>query len=989
MQTQSQENKTLRFHAMYYSAMFYFRFIVLLAALCASATTLSADTKLSLIGRVKDAVTKADLTDAKVYLVDSEGVRTDSVTANMGKMYNNGEIIDISTFSFLVPHCDSIYIMEFECPGYEDFTMSYTVKNPGKREISRTIPVTFLKRGMSKKLDELEVKSSKIKFFHKGDTIVFNADAFQLAEGSMLDALIAQIPGVELSEGGQIKYNGEFVESLLLNGKEFFDGNKQLMLENIGAYTVKNVEVYEGQTQKQKWEGDEFGETQLTMNVKLKKEYMRGWIVNLQAGLGTKERYTLRAFASFFTPTTNLALTTNFNNLNDTRTPGKNDTWSPEAAPSGTRTYKSVGFNYSWEDPEQTKSTNGYLEYEQTSSNNFAGTSRTNFLSSGNTYDNVFSQNRTRKMRLETRNRSYFSTPSLWLAEMIVARYITNDNSSNSLSGTFNKEQTDMTVAVLEAIYGDPSKLDQIINRSITRSDVSGHEYELQFFPNVTYKIPRTSDRISLELGVKYNDKKEERWADYNVNFGADPNPAICRRNYFDNSPNRTLTLMSNLAYNTTFRLSEHTTLHAGLNFEYRFTNRDRDSYMYALDRLEDLGIYGTLPSGWTETFDPSNSYTSRLMENKYSLQPLFVLSQYQQNGNALFIFLQPELSLLHRHFDYWRDNRAYLETSNSFVGTVNRYNARVDYELGAYGTGRRRSYRHNLQYEYRLNTRLPDMVHTIDVVNDADPLNISLGNPNLKNSYAHSHKLRWNYSPESMPLNNNLSATFNHTDNALVRGYTYNTSTGVRRTRTYNVDGNFDFGAENYLNLQFGPTKQFTLTSTTTAVSSHYADMIGVNSEQPEKSTVRSFNWGENLKFAWQFGKQQLSAHVSFQDGHVTSTREDFSKINSQHYHYGITGNFKLPMGFGISTDFTVYTRSGYGVKELDTSDVVWNTRITYTPRGGRFVFMADGFDMLHQLSNVNYAVNASGRTITYTNALPRYILFSVQYRLNIQPRK
>ena len=49
----------------------------------------------------------------------------------------------------------------------------------------------------------------------------------------------------------------------------------------------------------------------------------------------------------------------------------------------------------------------------------------------------------------------------------------------------------------------------------------------------------------------------------------------------------------------------------------------------------------------------------------------------------------------------------------------------------------------------------------------------------------------------------------------------------------------------------------------------------------------------------------------------------------------------------------------------------------------------MLDGFDLLHKLSNVSYAVSASGRTVTYTNALPRYVMFSVQYRLNIQPKK
>ena len=87
----------------------------------------------------------------------------------------------------------------------------------------------------------------------------------------MLDALIAQLPGVELNDSGQIKVNGQYVESLLLNGKEFLDGNNQLMLENIDAYTVKNIEVYEGQTKLEKWRGDPDAEKHLTMDVKLKK----------------------------------------------------------------------------------------------------------------------------------------------------------------------------------------------------------------------------------------------------------------------------------------------------------------------------------------------------------------------------------------------------------------------------------------------------------------------------------------------------------------------------------------------------------------------------------------------------------------------------------------------------------------------------------------------------------------------------------------------
>lgn len=164
---------------------------------------------------------------------------------------------------------------------------------------------------------------------------------------------------------------------------------------------------------------------------------------------------------------------------------------------------------------------------------------------------------------------------------------------------------------------------------------------------------------------------------------------------------------------------------------------------------------------------------------------------------------------------------------------------------------------------------------------------------------------------------------------------------------------------------------------------------MIGTDAA-PVKSTVRNNTIGEKLDLTWQFGKQSLTLRGVVNNRHTTSDRTDFTSINACHFSYGIIGQFNLPAGFGISTDFNIYSRRGYGMKELDTTDAIWNMRVTYkNPHLKRWVFMLDGFDMLHQLSNVNYAVNAAGRTVSYTNALPRYILFSVQYRLNIQPKK
>ncbi|MDE6498392.1 MAG: hypothetical protein K2L21_07015, partial [Muribaculaceae bacterium] len=137
------------------------------------------------------------------------------------------------------------------------------------------------------------------------------------------------------------------------------------------------------------------------------------------------------------------------------------------------------------------------------------------------------------------------------------------------------------------------------------------------------------------------------------------------------------------------------------------------------------------------------------------------------------------------------------------------------------------------------------------------------------------------------------------------------------------------------------------------------YGDMIGVNLEDPAPVKVRTREATEKLRFTWQTGGQSITLRGDYTNRRTTSTEPGFNTLNAHHANFGISGVFKLPAGFGASTDFVCYTRRGYGSPQLDTTDPIWNLRITYAPpRSSHWVFMADGFDLLHSLSNVNYAV-------------------------------
>ena len=190
---------------------------------------------------------------------------------------------------------------------------------------------------MVRKLKEVKVTATLVKMVMKKDTVVFNADAFQLAEGSMLDQLVARLPGVELRGNGQIYVNGRFVSSLLLNGEDFFKGDPSIALQNLPAYTVNQIKVYEKQSDRDKAMGlEKRGEQPLVMDVNLKKQYSVGWMANMDAGGGIEDRYSAKLFGLRFSPRTRLTVYGNLNNITDLSSPDGNGNWNSNVNPVGT-----------------------------------------------------------------------------------------------------------------------------------------------------------------------------------------------------------------------------------------------------------------------------------------------------------------------------------------------------------------------------------------------------------------------------------------------------------------------------------------------------------------------------------------------------------------------------------------------------------------------------------------------------------------------------
>lgn len=157
---------------------------------------------------------------------------------------------------------DGVHVKITDSPLYEEEWVDIIVPRGAKSGYE--MPTVFMKRKRSKRLNEVTVTASKIMFYHRGDTLVYNADAFVLAEGSLLDDLLKQMPGVELKPNGQIFARGRYVDKLLLNGKDLFH-NRQLMLENIAAYTIKEVTLYDKRGRESELLGRDAGDSSYVM----------------------------------------------------------------------------------------------------------------------------------------------------------------------------------------------------------------------------------------------------------------------------------------------------------------------------------------------------------------------------------------------------------------------------------------------------------------------------------------------------------------------------------------------------------------------------------------------------------------------------------------------------------------------------------------------------------------------------------------------------
>ena len=945
---------------------------------------------ITLIGSVKNSFTKWGLGSSKVTVHDEEGNLLGSCfILTYGDRPKKG-----NEFRFSVPKKNAKYRFHAECEGYEPLDMWYEVKNMS-RVRSVYLPDLLMQRDFKHKdddldqtLDEVIIKATKIKMYHKGDTIVYNADAFNLPDGSMLDDLIRQMPGAELKDNGEIYINGRKLDFLTLNGKDFFGHNNKIMLDNLPYYTVEQLKVFEQSTVRSKALGHDVDAKLYVMDVRLKKEYSIGFLGNITAAAGTEDRYLGRLFGLRFSDNTRISIFGNSNNVNESRKPGADSEWRPSDLTAGIENRHNGGIDVMIDDSEGKWTESGNATFSWTKTTGESRVASESFLNTGNAFGRNMSRNEKKNMSISLDNTFTIKKP--WFIEFrTTAQYNKTDLLSEAMSATFNAnpESYGETIAILDSLMQPVigSELRNItLNHAVNRGKSNGESFSLGQSARILKSL-KWGDDLEINGDIRYNNATAKDYSIYDLKFLNSESQDDEYRNRYNNTPSHDYSYNGSALYRFNFLNNLKIELSYRYNQHYRYSEKDR----YRLDQIAEDDNYvdfgfGELPSSrelLRMGIDRENSHSSEYL-NKNNNYQIFFKKNFKEKHQFNIGLSGVNSDERNIYKSYVLDTVMYR---NQWIFTPD-----ISYE---YKTNKRKIWSNGYKIQYQMKVDAPDMNLMIPVRNTYNPLAIMIGNPDLKNTTNNFIMLSVNNSGRGWTFFHGAIA--NIRENMIASGFSFNNSTGVYTYKPENVNGNRYYIIRQSINKNLDRKKLFYISHqldfnhhrnvdlTTPDAITGQDDLFSV------RSIVNTDMATENLNLSFSKGKFRLAASGTLTLRHTTSERENFITINAWDYNYGINGHYTFPGKIHFASDIKMYSRRGYGERSMNTNDLIWNASISRPFFKGKVTAIVQGFDLLQNLSNITYNVNGQGITEVWNRSIPSYVMLHLQYKFHKNPKK
>lgn len=828
------------------------------------------------------------------------------------------------------------YLLRFSYLGYNDVIKHVTVGEDGRDVnigVVRMDPNSIM-------LQEAVVMGVKSPITVKEDTIEFNADTYRTQANAVVEDLLKRLPGVEVGSDGKITANGKEVKKILIDGKEFFSDDPTVASRNIPADMVNKLQVIDRRSDLARLTGVDDGDDETVINLTVKKGMNNGWFGTVNAGYGTDNRYAGNVMINHFRDGNQFTILGGGNNVNNLGfgdgASGRFQRFGGDRGVTSSQ-YAGLNFNIGSKDDDHLR-VGGDVMYSHSDRDTRTSTARQYlFEDSTSYYDaNTAARDRSHNLRGDFR----------------IKWEVDSNNTIDfrpNFSFNFNKsERADSSLTRA----GDAAR--SSVNRSLSNFFNDGKSYEWGARLIYNHKVASHPGRSqSLMLNYTYSNVHEDgdTYTD-NTYYLQDSIQLIDQT---ANNRRKTHNVTGRLSWTEPLgNIKNARFLEFSYRANYRYTTSDK--LVYDNDRS------GVWPGGvitdavWNE--DLSNSFRNTFFNQEFSMGFRQVRKAYNLNvGISVNSAMSKSKDLINSARDI----------AERWAWSVAPY-ARFRYKF----TDTR-----NINFNYRMRASQPSITQLQPVADESNPLNIVVGNPELKPTFTHNINLRFGDFAQGAQRSIMAMVNVDFTQNSIVSTTTYDATTGGRITSYTNVNGVWNAMAMNMLSFPFGSSKAWYFTS---HLFTRYSVTKGINNDIENRSNTWRINYSPGLAYRTGVFDLELRPQYSFQN--TTNTVQTASNRNIHTYGGMFNGTYSAPFGLVVSTDLRYSTTSGYS-SGYNTKQWIWNGSVAYQfLRDKQAALTLSVYDILGQQKNVYRNVTANYIEDAIYNSLGRYGMLTFTYR-------
>ena len=356
-------------------------------------------------------------------------------------------------------------------------------------------------------LKEVVVTRNVPKMVIKNDTVVYNADAYQVPEGAVIEALVEALPGAKVDDDGKISINGKDVKRFKLDGRDFMTGNNDAVMKNLPSYVIDQVKAYDEKSDLSKMTGIDDGNDDFVLEFVTKRSARRGLQANPDVGYGTEGRYGIRLTAMKPFGAMRYTFMGNANNVNDRNFSGRGG--RGRGNNNGQRETKTAALDVSYEKQDKLK-LSGRVTWNHGDVDNWNKTASESFVRrTGGAFSNSVSQSYSRNNNWTgNMNLQWTINPKTTLSWRPDISFSTSDNRSFSTSASFNDDPFKYYASPLEELRqvttedGQQLIVNSRKNKSLGYSDSKNINSQLQIFRRFGNK----GRNMALSTNFRYSD---------------------------------------------------------------------------------------------------------------------------------------------------------------------------------------------------------------------------------------------------------------------------------------------------------------------------------------------------------------------------------------------------------------------------------------------------------------------------------------------------